>query len=474
MLNLIINISRFVYIFLILLFLICGWHIYKSLPSQRKSKGMATYQSVIILLFNILSDMIIILRTIYNEGDLTSCLIWLGIAAGGLLVMHILTVTLHKGTSRLLWNNVFMLLSISIVILWRLNSSIAHQQIRWMIVCFGVVNIILLIMRGEWIYKIPVAVFIVLNAVLIILPFLFPSYSGGSLNWANIHNFVFQPSEFVKISFVFFLAYLYSRKLNFRSLLIATCMTGFMGIVLLKQNDLGGLLIFCIVYWLMTYEYLGNSLILWAGVIVVGLAGFLAYKFVSHVQVRIDAWINPWADISNGGYQIAHSLFAIVGGGWLGSGLYKGMPTYIPVNTTDMIFSAVAEEFGGLFAIFLIGVYGIFFLTILQYAVHEQESHKRSLLLGFAILLMTQTFVIIGGVIKLIPLTGVTLPFISYGGSSMLSMFALIGVVQGIIRSSYAIRRKEDTYERQTKKSSEYQTESSNDTKNHISVPFEF
>lgn len=446
MLTLIINVSRFAYIFLMVLFVICGWTCYKSIAARRNETTLAFYQNLILIFFNSLSIVIVLLHTVVNQGDLTTGVLWIGIACASMILMQVLAISVHSGSSRLLWNCVMMLLSISIIMLWRLKTAIAYQQIQWMAVCFLIVNLILLIMRGTWIYKIPVILFAILSVALIVLPFMFPNPSGGALNWANIKGFTFQPSEFVKISYVFFIGYLYSQKQKFRNLILTAGLTGVLGIVLLLQNDLGGLLIFCIVFWLMTYEYLEKGWILWGGVLLVAAAGILAYRFVPHVRVRVDAWLNPWADISDGGYQIAHSLFAIVGGGWFGTGLFQGLPTYIPVNTTDMIFSAIAEEFGVIFAVLVILIYVLIFMTMMKYTMMEKNAHKRSLLLGFSILMITQTLVIIGGVTKMLPLTGVTLPFVSYGGSSMLSMFAILAIVQGIIRSSSLTNRKEESH----------------------------
>ena len=443
MLYFITYISRFIYIFLMILFIIFGWQCYKRLPSQKQAAYFAHSQLLLIALFQVLTDTIILLHTLEIKGDMKQALIWLGAEAGGMLLMGILAETLHKGTGRLIWNAVFMMLSISIAILWRLNPDVAIQQIRWMLICFALINIVLLVMRGRWIYKIPVLVFILASCGLVLLPFVFPYRAGGALNWAQIGGFVFQPSEFAKIAFIFLIGYIYSRKFSWFGLILASGMTGFIGLTLLMQNDLGGLMIFGIIFWFMTYEYLDRKLWLFLGAILVLAAAFVAYKFVGHVRIRVNAWLDPWSDINDGGYQIAHSLFAIVGGGWFGTGLFRGIPNYIPIATTDMIFSAIAEEFGVLFCILLILLYTFLFMTMLEYARHENEAHKRSLLLGFAVLFMTQTFVIIGGATKLIPLTGVTLPFISYGGSSMLSMTILIGIVQGIIRSSYPPTRKE-------------------------------
>ncbi len=445
MLSLIINLSRFIFILLMFLFILFGWRSYKRLPSQKQAAPYAHSQQVIIALFIILADTIIMLHTIEAEGDMKECLIWLGAEAGGMLLMGVLCETLHQGTSRLVWNCIFFLLAISIAVLWRLKTAIAIKQIQWMLICFVFVNVVVLVMRGRWIYKIPVWLFIAASIGFIALPFVFPYYSGGAVNWANIGGFIFQPSEIVKITFIFMIGYIYSRKTSLKGLIVSSGTTAFLALALLLQKDLGGVLVFGIVFWFMTYEYLNRKLWLWLGLIIAVVGLFVAYKLFGHVRVRVNSWLDPWSDISGGSYQIAHSLFAIVGGGWFGTGLYQGVPTYIPVNTTDMIFSAIAEEFGVIFCILLILIYTFLFMTMVEYARHEGEAHKRSLLLGIAVLFMSQTFVIIGGAIKLIPLTGVTLPLLSYGGTSMLSMFALFGIVQGIIRSSYPPIRKEVT-----------------------------
>ncbi len=459
MLTLILSLSRFVYIALMLIFILGAFYSFRRLPSRRRTWEMANYQYFTVAVFFLLGAGTILLETLRNEGDAANCALYLALTGGGLLVMHILTITVHKGTSRLLWNGIWMLLVVGLTMLWRLRSSVAVRQVRWLLFCLVLVNVILAVMRKNWIYRIPSSVFAAFCGLLIVLPFLFPYQSGGALNWVDIHGFTFQPSEFVKISYVFFLAFLYAKKRSFRRFAFAACVTGFLALVLLKQNDLGGLLLFGLLFWLLTYEYIGNAAILWGGLFLAAAAAYAAFRLVPHVRVRVEAWLNPWADIFDGGYQIAHSLFAITGGGWFGSGLYKGLPTYIPVNTTDMIFSAIAEEFGGIFVSLLIILYGTLAVTVLKYAEHEKQAQKRTLLLGFGILFMAQTFINIGGAIKLIPLTGVTLPFISYGGSSMISTFVSMAVVQGIIRSTYPpeIKENEEEEEDETQEDDEYE-----------------
>ena len=132
------------------------------------------------------------------------------------------------------------------------------------------------------------------------------------------------------------------------------------------------------------------------------------------------------------GYQIVQGLFAMTDGGLFGTGLFMGVPGYIPARTTDMIFAVIVEEFGGLFAICLLLIYLLMFLFVMETGRRERDQFRRTLLVAFGILFMSQTFIIVGGVIKLIPLTGVTLPFMSYGTSFMIMNFALLGLMGSV------------------------------------------
>lgn len=434
-------VSKYLYLFLVILFAGIGYYLYWRKPSSLVCKEMYSYQAAIIVLFNLLSMILILLRE-RNETIPWELLKTLGIYAGMMIGMYILLLTLHRHTNRLLWNCVYMLLSIGFIVLWRLDQESAVMQVWWIGASFILANLVLLFFRGRWIWKIPSPVYMIVSMGLIVLPFIFPSEAGGALNWANIKGFTFQPSEFVKLTFAFFLAVIYTKQRKLVSVIQAGIVTGFMAIVLLLQNDLGALLIFGILAWMMTYDYLGKGFVLWGGCLAMAAAAYLAYHFVGHVQQRFDIWLDPWADINGSGYQIAQSLFAITSGGWWGSGLYQGAPGYIPAKTTDMIFSAIAEEFGAVFGMVVLLIYLLMFLFVMETGRREKNTIRRNLLIAFGILLMSQTFIIVGGVIKLIPLTGVTLPFISYGGSSLLSNFITISIIEAVIRL-YRMDREE-------------------------------
>lgn len=169
------------------------------------------------------------------------------------------------------------------------------------------------------------------------------------------------------------------------------------------------------------------------GFAMAGLA-FLLFKdkLFDHVMVRVNVWKNPWEDISGSGYQITQSLFAIGSGGYFGSGLTKGSPDVIPVSESDFIFSAISEEFGVLFALALILVCFSCFICFVNIAMKVRNRFYKTMAFGFAICYIFQTFLSIGGVTKFIPSTGVTIPLVSYGGSSVLSSLVMFSIMQGI------------------------------------------
>ena len=289
---------------------------------------------------------------------------------------------------------------------------------------------------------------------MLIFTLVFGSVSGGSKNWISIGSFGFQPSEIVKLLYVFYLASALSKRPDFHDVIAPTVISGLVVIFLVVQKDLGSALIFVMTYLIVLFIATSNYLYLISGIGAVSLASVIAYKLFSHIQVRVEAWQNPWSDVAGKGYQIAQSLFAICTWGITGIGLTRGYATSIPVVERDFIFAAICEEFGSIFAI---GLLAIFILILLEGARGALENRSRFLTLlcaGFTALLAFQTFLIIGGVTKFIPLTGVTLPFISYGGTSIVITYIIIGIIQWIIsRNGEYSHDKEirevDTRERQ-------------------------
>lgn len=259
---------------------------------------------------------------------------------------------------------------------------------------------------------------------------------GGANNWLTIGNFVFQPSEPVKILYILFLASTFTLLTNdrFKGVIASGIFAVTLAFIQVFQNDLGSALIYYVVFILMCYVYTTNRLYIIAGGAVTFVAGYFAWLQLSHVQVRLIAWLNPWSElyIDNQGYQITQSLFAIGNGGITGAGLTLGNPEKIPVVTTDFIYSAIYEELGMLVGIAIILVIVMFCLFTIQMLNKAKEDFDFLFGSGLMIVYAFQSFLIIGGVTRAVPLTGVTLPFVSYGGSSLITTFVLLGMLEGI------------------------------------------
>lgn len=271
---------------------------------------------------------------------------------------------------------------------------------------------------------------------LLAVPLIGSTEYGANLSIA-LGAFSFQPSEFVKITFVLLIAVLLRKRGDFKRVCFATCIAAVHVLVLVVSTDLGGALIFFLTYLCMLHVATGKPIYLILGLAAGCVAGVLAYYLFSHVRVRVTAWKNPWSAIDTSGYQIAQSLFALGSGGWFGTGLYEGSANSIPVVIKDYIFSAIAEEFGAVFAICLMLNCFCCFCTFLLTASEYRVKYFRLIGTGLACIYGIQTCLSIGGVIKFIPATGVTLPLVSYGGSSVCSTLLLFGLMQGLHLMDY-------------------------------------
>jgi cell division protein FtsW (lipid II flippase) len=269
--------------------------------------------------------------------------------------------------------------------------------------------------------------------------------TGGAKLSFTVASITIQPSEFVKIIFVFFIACLLYDVTDFHRVCVATVAAAIHVLILVLSTDLGAALIFFVTYIIMLYVATQKPLYFFGGLGVGALAAVVASKLFSHVQVRVSAWKDPFASIHGGGWQIAQSLFAIGTGGWFGLGLYQGMPETIPVGTSDFVFAAISEELGGVFAICIIMVCFSCFMMILNIAMQIKDQFYKLIALGLGCVYGIQVFLNIGGVIKCIPSTGVTLPFVSYGGSSILCTIVMFAVIQGL----YIMRQDEGDLDEQ-------------------------
>ncbi len=338
----------------------------------------------------------------------------------------------YKRMSRLVFNNMLMLITFGLIMQTRLKYSTAIKQLIF--VTIGLLGCMIIpvciskikyLKEFGWIYGF-------LGLICLMLVFVIGKEQYGAKNWIIIGGFAMQPSEFVKILFVLFVASCLTKAKDFKAVVKVTCLAALHVIVLVLEKDLGGALIYFIVYLFMLYIATSDFRYIIAGALGGSAAAVVAYKLFNHVRVRVIAWKDPWSIIDAQGYQICQSLFAIGTGGWFGLGLTKGLPSSIPVVESDFIFSAISEEMGGIVAICIVLICVSCFIMFINISMRIRMEFYKLIALGFSIMYIFQVFLTIGGVTKFIPSTGVTLPLVSSGGSSILSTLIMFNIIQGL------------------------------------------
>ena len=339
---------------------------------------------------------------------------------------------IYEKVNRFLLNNMCMLIGIGLCMIARLSF---HKAIRQYIIVLMSLIISLLIpylmgrihffKKMTWLYAL--VGISMLSTVLIL-----GEVTHGSKISFTLGGLTFQPSEFVKILFVFFLAGALWEKTSFLRVAFSAVIAGIHVIVLVLSKDLGSALIFFISYVFIVFVATSNYLYLLAGLVGGCTAAYVAFQLFDHVRTRVLAWQDPWSYIDKQGYQITQSLFAVGSGSWFGMGLLKGNPTAIPYVDADFIFASICEELGVIFGICLILICVSCFLMMMKIALRIGDRFYQLIVYGIGIMYIFQIFLTIGGGIKFIPLTGVTLPFISYGGSSVMTTMIMFFIIQGI------------------------------------------
>ena len=412
--------------------LLIALYTYESFAVFRKKQesdrnGIYTRQN--ILMFGLHFSCFIVIC--FETGDIT----YLFFYAFQQIVLYatvILFRMLYPKTNRLLVNNMCMLLTVGFVILTRLSLGKAIRQ--FIIVMISLVIALVIpffvsrfrfLREWKWIYA--AAGIVALGIVLV----LGQTTYGSKLSY-TIAGLTFQPSEFVKIIFVFFVASALYKAAGFFEVFTTAVIAAAHVIILVCSKDLGSALIFFVVYVLMGVEASRNWLYLLAGVSGGSVAAYLAYRVFPHIQVRVQAFKDPWSVIDSTGYQITQSLFAITSGGWFGLGLFKGTPESIPFVEADFIFSAITEELGLLFALCVILICVSSFVMFMNISMNLKDKFYQLTAFGLGVTYIFQVFLTIGGGCKFIPLTGVTLPFISYGGSSVLTTLIMFSITEGL------------------------------------------
>ncbi len=372
-----------------------------------------------------------------SANDWQSNVIYVGIGFLGLfLLIYSILVICNMG-DKFLVLIAFMLMTIGVLMICRLDIIMGARQIVWIglgaIVFFFTYCIFYKIRFWNrlWI------TYALGGVILFVLTLVFGKTVNGSRNWIDVGAIAFQPAEITKILYIMFLACKYSGSFNksvlkMSPVIMTAAVTYLYILFLVFQRDWGTILVIFLIYIFMIYVYEEDKRFLLINILAAGIVGVLGYFFLYHIQVRVGVWLNPWEDVSNKGYQIAQSLFAIASGGYFGRGLGNGSPHYIPEVHTDFIFSAICEEMGVFGGAAIIILYFLFAYRCFKITLNTQNSYNKAVGLGLTLMFSVQTFIIIGGVIKFIPLTGITLPFVSYGGTSILVSFASLGIMQAI------------------------------------------
>lgn len=424
MTNIILDVSKYLIILLIAAF--TAMVFYGFIINNDRHRWLEKLQLICVFAVQFIGSLVMTLKT--SDGKI---LAFYFLQFALLAVYRIVFFKLHGKNFDTILNIICMLFTIGIIIITRLNIGLAYRQF-FMIFAGAAVSIVIPYIvkyfKGENLVSI-ICAFAGIAGLLLVL--MFADTDRGAKLAISILGISFQASEFAKITFVIMCAGLFRDGENRRNIALGTLFAAAHIVILVLSKDLGGALIFGVNYLLMLFISVGNFGVLLLGGTGVAVCGVLAYHFFIHVQTRINIWIDPWKDVLGDGWQILQSLFAIGTGGWMGSGLYNGSPDSIPIVSKDFIFSAVSEEMGGITAVCIILLYMAFIIKLMMMAASHKSDYARLVLAGFACIIAVQVILNIGGVIKFIPLTGVTLPLVSYGGSSVVSTFIILGFIHG-------------------------------------------
>ncbi|MCR5650535.1 MAG: FtsW/RodA/SpoVE family cell cycle protein [Lachnospiraceae bacterium] len=405
--------------------------------SEEERTPFYVIQNILMALTHILGFYVLAVRS--SDPDLLFICAFQEVMFFAVIILYRM---IYPGASRLITNNICFLLAVSFIILTRLSYDRSIRQFVVVAVSLVLTLIIpFVISKLEFLLKRYTMYYGVAGIIILLAMMTRGTVTNGSKITLTIGGMTFLPSEFVKVLFVFFIAGMLADEDNIdeetglphRNRIISAVLISALHILILAMcKDLGGAMIFFVVAVFTMYAALKKPLILAGGAVSGVLASIVGYKLFSHVRVRVAAWRDPFADIEGKGYQLSQSLFAIGTGSWAGMGLFMGSPEKIPVVEADFIFSAISEEMGCLFSLCLILICLSNFLMFMNISMSIGDGYFKVISLGLAVNYGFQIFLTIGGVTKLIPLTGVTLPLVSYGGTSVMSTLFMFAIIQGL------------------------------------------
>lgn len=334
-----------------------------------------------------------------------------------------------------------------LILIDRLAPNFLNRQLIWLVLGISILLLSSLFPRDlGWLYRYRYTW--LLGGILLLAATLWfgvnPSGQGATL-WLKVPllgSVFFQPSELLKLLLVIFLASYFDDRSRMLSVRIGNglrpalaylaplmLMWGFCLVLLVWQQDLGAATLFFTVFLVLLYLATGQWQYVTLGFILLLLAGLIGYFAFDLVALRIDTWLNPWIEADSRGFQIVQSLYALASGGVLGQGVSQGYPTYIPVVHSDFAFAAIAEEWGLIGSLTILYCFAVLAYRGIRIASRSNRLFNLFLATGITVVFSTQSFLIMAGVTKLFPLTGVTLPFVSYGGSSFVMSSLMIGLL---------------------------------------------
>ena len=366
-------------------------------------------------------------------------LLWL--VAGGMVLIYALT----PGASLLdeaLWPLAMAACALGLLAVTRLDPALGHRQALWMAVGIGIVIVFQrVLMRYARLARVKY-VWVIASIALFALLAAFGQEVNGARLWFSFGSFEVQPVEIVKLFMVFFMAAYLTENgaaigalaptdipANLRLLGPLVLGWGASMVTLVLQHDVGEAFLFLGIFLVMLYAASRRLDLVCIAAAIFGIGAWFVASHFAYVQTRIGVWRDPWSDPLGGGYQAEQAMFALANGGLFGTGYHLGHPGFIPDAATDYVYAAWGEEFGVVGALAVLALYLALVVRGIRIAFYAADRFTALLAIGFASTLGIQVFVIVGGVLGLLPLTGITLPFFSYGGSSMVVNLVMVDLL---------------------------------------------
>ena len=398
------------------------------------------YERRIILLICLLCIGIFVNLALIADPISTTALYMGGVLILAIIVPYIIIRKFRPNGDKYILIFMDVLIVVSVGILYVINPQSALRQLIWY--CIGIVMYLVIVLalpdlktfaKYKRVYLIGTLVFMAMSLVI-------GTEINGAKNWVEIGPLSFQPAEFGKLFLIFYLSSVlitYKKKDKFiddlKGLLRPILVVGYSIVLMFLQHDLGMGLMFFIVALTILYMATSNGKYILISLVGLLLGGTVGYLSLGYVRQRFEVvGPNVWNYASSSGYQIVQGFYTMSTGGLFGTGLGNGYPSLVPEASTDFIYTIIAEQFGMIFAVGLMIIYFLLFYRGIRSALHAKDKFSQLAAVGFSTMVVAQVLIIVGGVFAVIPLTGITLPMLSYGGTSMLTILFALGILQKV------------------------------------------